>query len=80
MYTERNFITRPFTAETWAAFQPLVTNLMSDYAYAVKDSSVYETLDFDAMSLEGYNIAKTLYEGKYLLSVFFAFGAQTTSF
>ena len=67
MYTQRHFVARPFTAETWATFQPEVTTMMSDYAYAVKDSSVYETLDYDAMSEEGFEIAKTLYDGKYYL-------------
>ena len=70
MYTERTFISRPFTAETWASFQPLVTQMMSEYAQSVQDPSVYETLDFDAMSLESYNVAKTLYDGKYFLRIF----------
>lgn len=36
---------------------------MDTYAYAVKKSSVYETLDFDSMAEESLAIAKTLYDG-----------------
>jgi len=36
---------------------------MSTYAYAVKDASVYETIDYVAMSEESYDIAVTLYDG-----------------
>ena len=36
---------------------------MNTYAYAVKDKSVYETVDYVAMSEESYDIAVTLYDG-----------------
>ena len=36
---------------------------MDDYAYCVKDSSIYESTDFEAWSEEAYDIAITLYDG-----------------
>ena len=36
---------------------------MTDYEYAVKDSSVWETIDFAAMSQESYDIAIQVYDG-----------------
>ena len=36
---------------------------MDTYSYAVSDPSVYETIDFDAMSHESFNIADQLYDG-----------------
>ena len=36
---------------------------MDTYGYAISNSSVYETIDYDALSIESYNIAITLYDG-----------------
>ena len=36
---------------------------MTDYAYAVKDTSVWETIDYEAMSQESYAIAIQVYDG-----------------
>ena len=36
---------------------------MDTYAYAVKDPSTYESIDFDAMAVESFDIAETLYAG-----------------
>ncbi len=36
---------------------------MDTYGYAVSNSSVYETIDYDALSVESYDIAITLYDG-----------------
>ena len=38
---------------------------MDDYAYAVADPAVYETLDFDTMAVESFDIATTLYDGVF---------------
>ena len=37
--------------------------MMDDYAAVVDDPATYETLDFDAMAVESFNIAVTLYDG-----------------
>lgn len=63
LYTQRTFITRPFTTSSWDEFQTEVDGMMTDYAYAVKTKSVYESLDFDAMAEESLAIAETLYDG-----------------
>ena len=36
---------------------------MLNYAYAVSDSSTYESLDYDAYAQESFNIAVQLYDG-----------------
>jgi len=36
---------------------------MDTYKYAVKKTSSYKTIDYDAMNLESFDIAKTLYDG-----------------
>jgi len=63
LYTQRTNIARPFTQESWDAFQPQVLDVMTTYKSAVADSAVYESVDFDAMSEESYQIAITLYDG-----------------
>lgn len=37
--------------------------LMANCSDAVADPSVYQTIDYEAWSVEGYNIAVTLYDG-----------------
>ena len=63
LYDGYHNIARPFTEDTWTSFQTDVDSVMSTYAYAVADASVYETIDFDAMSQESFLIAETLYDG-----------------
>lgn len=63
IYTQHTNIARPFTTATWDEFQPEVVDMMNTRAAAVADPSVYETLDFDMMTQEGYDIAETLYDG-----------------
>ena len=65
LYTQHTSIARPFTTETWDTFQPQVTTIMDDYASVVADRTVFETLDFDAMAVESFEIATTLYDGVY---------------
>lgn len=65
LYEEHNNIARPFTNETWDEFQPRVTDVMDTYAYAVANTSVYESLDYDAFAHESFDIAITLYDGVY---------------
>lgn len=63
LYTQHKHIDRPFTAATWESFQGQVADLMETYGYAVKDAKKYKTIDYDAMTLESFKIAKTLYTG-----------------
>jgi len=63
LYTQHTNIARPFTAESWDSFQTQVTNVTDTYKYAVKKTSSYKTIDFDAMTVESFDIAKTLYDG-----------------
>lgn len=63
LYTQHNHIARPFTAATWDSFQTEVTSVTDTYGYAVADPSTYETIDYDSMCLEAFEIAKTLYDG-----------------
>jgi len=63
LYDQRTNIARPFTEESWTDFQVQIDDTMDTYAYAVKDPSVYETIDYVAMSEESFDIAVTLYDG-----------------
>ena len=63
LYTQHTNIARPFTDESWTDFQVDVEDTMDTYGYAVSNSSVYETIDYDALSVESYDIAITLYDG-----------------
>ena len=63
LYEGYHNIARPFTTESWDDFQPKVTDLMSEYAYTVKDKSVYESIDYTTFAHESFDIAKTLYAG-----------------
>ena len=36
---------------------------MDTYEYAISNSSVYETIDYESMSFESYEIGITLYDG-----------------
>jgi len=65
LYTERNFIARPFTQETWDEFQPQVVAMEEAGASAVTDPSVYENTDFMAWASEDFDIAITLYDGVF---------------
>ena len=58
LYDGYHNIVRPFTEDTWDSFQVDVDNVMQTYAYAVSDPSVYETVDFDAISHESHEIAE----------------------
>ena len=38
---------------------------MTEYSYAVKPSSVYESIDYDSFAEESYEISHDLYDGVY---------------
>jgi len=64
LYEERHNIARPFTESTWSTFQAHIADIMSEYKYAVKKTSVYKTTNYDKWATESYELAKTLYDGK----------------
>ena len=63
LYEQHTNIARPFTPETWDAFQVTVKNVTETYRYAVNPTSVYRSINYDKMCVESFDIAKTLYDG-----------------
>ena len=63
LYDQHNNIARPFTSSTWDDFEPQVADVMKTYAYAVDDSSVYESTEYKDFAKESYDIAIQLYDG-----------------
>lgn len=64
IYSQHNNIARPFTTETWDEFQPQVLEMMDRNADVVSEKSSYETLDFHAVHMESWEMAKDVYVGK----------------
>merc|ERR1712051_352035 len=63
LYDGKDNIDRPFTDDTWDAFQVSFNQVMSNYSYAVDGVSVYKSTNFDKWAGESYDIAIQLYEG-----------------
>lgn len=63
MYDGYHNIARPFTSDTWDSFQTQVTDVTTNYISAVKDTSSWASIDYDAFSKEAYDIAITVYDG-----------------
>lgn len=63
LYEERHNIARPFTESTWSTFQAHIADIMSEYKYAVKKTSVYKSTNYEKWATESYELATTLYDG-----------------
>ena len=63
MYEERKNIRRPFTESTWNEFQINVERIMTEYADAITDPSLYQTTDIEGWAIESHEMAKGLYDG-----------------
>ena len=63
LYDGYHNIARPIDDDAWTQLQSDTSDVMSNYAYAVSDSSKYESLDYDAYAQESFNIATQLYDG-----------------
>ena len=63
LYDGYHNIARPITDDAWDSFQIDVNTVMTNYSYAVEDTSLYESLDYDAYAHESFNIATQLYDG-----------------
>lgn len=63
IYDGYHNIARPFTSDTWNTFQPQVTDVMTNYAYAIADESSYASINYDTFAHQSYDIAITVYDG-----------------
>lgn len=63
VYTLRGNIARPFTPETYSAFQTkTIDPYMATYIYSLTDSTVANR-DYDAWAIEDHEKAKLMYDG-----------------
>ena len=57
LYDGYHNIPRPIDDDSWAELQLDVSDVMINYAYAVSDSSKYESLDYHSYAQESFDIA-----------------------